>query len=163
MLGLVTSDDEMERYQRLIKLNYGDNMTFKAFKEIALSPSPLEEWVKSSVHFSRILTDALPKEEGCDYLRCISRMSADEIDDVVYESFVSVRGVLEQHVQRLRDMFRNLDDSASRRSDAGGCDGERSGSKFQVAQMTGGTIDDFYSGLDDRIGEVPAPWGFDSS
>ena len=139
----------MLRYRRLIESDYNDQFTFKAFKEIALLPSPLQEWVKSSVDFSRILTDALPKMEGFDYLRTISLMTSEEIGNVVHETCVRVKCVLESHVCLLRKAFEDMDALTSTTPKGAR---ESFSSKFEVSQMRGGTITEFYSGLDERIG-----------
>jgi hypothetical protein len=147
-VGLITSEDEMQRYKRILRLNHADRLTYNAFKEIARSPSPLEEWVKSSIKFSRILTDALPKKKGQDYLRLISNMTREEINSVVEKTCAQVKSDLGRWATDLKRIFEDMDASQGCNSSAA-----HFSNKFQVAQMRGGTIHDFYSGLDERIGD----------
>jgi Ca2+-binding EF-hand superfamily protein len=144
-LGLVVTKDRLAHFTRILQLNFKGCIKYNAFKHIVLSPSPVEVWAKT-LPLSRLLADALPKFSGCDHLRVISSLTAKEADYVAEEVCAALKEVLMQHVGLLKSAFKSMDEQAVK---MGGVHGN---SKFEVSKMTVGSIQNFYAGLEARIG-----------
>jgi Ca2+-binding EF-hand superfamily protein len=145
-LGLVFTNDQLNRFSRVIDLNYKGRLDFHAFKHIALSPTPLVAWV-DSLPISTLLADALPKHDKCDHLRVISTLTPSEISCVAEEVSLALKEILQAHVGRLKASFRSMDKEGEKPAN-------NSVKRYEVIKMKAGEIKDFYQGLDARIGEI---------
>ena len=144
-LGLVVTKDRLDHFNRILQLNFDGCIKYNAFKHIVLSPSPVEVWAKT-LPLSRLLADALPKFSGCDHLRVISSLTAKEVDNVAEEVCGALKEVLMLHVGLLKSAFKSMDEQVIKRGAV------PANSKFEVSKMTVGSIQNFYAGLEARIG-----------
>ena len=144
-LGIVATKDRLAHFTRIVQLNFNGCIRYNAFKHIVLSPSPIEAWART-LPLGRLLADALPKFSGCDHLRVISSLTAKETDLVVEELCDALKEVLMRHVGLLKSAFKSMDEQAAK------SEGVHGNSKFEVSKMIVGSIQNFYAGLEARIG-----------
>ena len=148
-LGVVVTKDELDHHTRIVNLNFDSCIRYNAFKHIVLSPSAAEVWA-STLPLSRLIADALPKISDCNHLRVISSLTSQEAEFVAEEVCAALRVLLLRHVGQLKASFQSMDKLMLK-------DGAHAISKFDVSKMEAGTIQDFFNGLEGRIGTSSSP------
>ncbi len=148
-LGVVVTQDELAHHTRIVNLNFNGCIKYNAFKHIALSPSAAEVWART-LPLSRLLADALPKLSDCNHLRVISSLTSQEAEFVAEEVCAALKVLLMRHVGQLKSSFQSMDKQMLK-------DEVHANSKFEVSKMEAGTIQDFFNGLEGRIGTFSSP------
>ena len=120
-----------------------DNLDFLS---VLKKPTISEEWVKT-LPIPEIIADAIPKISGIHPLEVVSELSNAEISVICRAVFHGLEKILNIASEKLKDAF-----TAMKKKDK--MEGE---CKFSLLPMTCGTIKDFHSGIEGRIG---ASFGF---
>ncbi len=118
------------------------HLDFELFERVASHPTPMEEYVRA-VPLHKLLADALPDEDE-DPMRLFARLTEGDIASVTQGVAQGLERLLRLHVRCARMA---LADAASRTAAPSAL------SKFHVAPLSCGRIQDFHAGLSGRIGE----------
>jgi hypothetical protein len=116
------------------------------FTKAVMYPGKVEQWA-DGLPLSKLLAHCLSStfKEGEDPLREVSRMSSDELRASAKAFGEGVETILGDAVDELRKCYAEMDRMAATSSTS-------SGSKFQTIKMSSGSVDDFHSGLQGRVG-----------
>ena len=153
----VTAEDvnNAEFLFKSLDRNHDGIIDYDEFVRAVQTPFPVEEWARR-LPLAQLLVDALPRREGCDRLRAVGRLSAEEIAAVTAGFAHGLRRILEEHVAQLKRSFASLDEAAEKEDNPQAC-------KFRadVPKLRCGRIDDYHKGVLARIGchpsETPPP------
>jgi hypothetical protein len=118
-------------------------LDFEMFERVANHPTRMEEHVRA-IPLHKLFADAFADGEAEPVL-FFARLTEVDIKSVVQGVAEGLERLLAQHVERSRQVL-----EASKRKVVEPWDL----SKFQVAPMSCGRIEDFHAGLSRRIGEL---------
>ena len=142
-IGIVMNEDDVKTLFHTVDVNNDGVMNLEEFKRAVRFPSTMESFF-CTLPIIQIFADAMPGEMGNDLrLRQFGLLTPEHIDVVCRESMPFVIQVIKDAVEKVRTSFEAMDCTEA-------C---QSASKFEVpAEMSAGTINDFFGGLDERIG-----------
>ena len=140
--GLFKTVDDVEALFRSPGVIRDGGLVWEEFKSVALVPSTVEQMIKT-LPLSQLIADAMLIEKGKDPLRALSEISPEQVKDSCSVVMPYLEKVLDDAVRRLKVSF-ELMESLETGKGAG---------KFEVpAEMSAGTVQDFFGGLHARIG-----------
>jgi hypothetical protein len=118
----------------------------QGFTKAVKYPCKVEQWA-DGLPLSKLLAHCLPfkLKEGQDPLREVSRLSSDELRAAAMAFGEGLETMLGDAVGELRKCYAEMDRMAAASADT-------AGSKFQTFKMSSGSVDDFHSGLQGRVG-----------
>ena len=134
-------------YQQLDR-NGDGKLDLQEFILALRSPAMIDtiaEWVKSlAIH--QLLADCFPRPQGEFPLLSMSKLSKDNVHDIVTEFSVSLEEILNEHIGLLKISLQKM---KSRKQNS-------IGKKFEsdLSKMECGAISDFHGGLTARIGNM---------
>ncbi len=118
----------------------------KEFTKAVKYPGKVEQWA-DSLPLSKLLAHCLSFKfkEADDPLREVSRLSSDELRASANAFGEGVETILGDAVGELKRCFAEMDRMAAESAAA-------ASSKFQTFKMSSGSVEDFHSGLQGRVG-----------
>ena len=138
-------------------------MDHEEFARKVNASDAIQRWVHS-IPLHHVIADGLPicPALGNDALRAVSQLSEEEIDNLVETAISSgIKTMLKKSVVMLSESFAALDqrvenDKKKQAEAAGAAAGGGGSGKFDAVatKLASGNIDDFHSGLAERVGEI---------
>jgi hypothetical protein len=118
----------------------------KEFTKAVKYPGKVEQWA-DSLPLSKLLAHCLSFKftQGDDPLREVSRLSTDELRASANAFGEGVETILGDAVGELKKCFAEMDRMAAESA-------ATASSKFQTFKMSSGSVEDFHSGLQGRVG-----------
>ena len=148
-LGVHVEATNIEVLLKSRDLNDDGGLDFQEFSSLVSMPSPTEEWV-GGLPLKQLVSDAMPRV-NCpikDQLRHLSRTNREQLEvscEIIKEALLNI---LLENLDVLKKSFEKLDGQPTAESNST----SKTASKFQIFNMSVGTIDDFHEGLSSRIG-----------
>jgi cell division protein FtsB len=143
-LGVPIEPSEIDNLLKSRDLNNDGGLDFQEFSSLVSTPSPIEEWV-GELPVIQLVSDALPRAGGTtkDQLRYLSKASPEQLEESCESIKEYLLKVLQEGVVVLKESYDKLDKRPAAASN----------SKFQISEMSVGTIADYHEGLSSRIGK----------
>ncbi len=144
-LSISIDEGEAQEFLRT-KGGARDFVELDEFRRAAAKRWDVDVWAQS-LPLASMLADALPQCTGCNRLRAVCSLTAEEIRAICDGYREGLQRMLTQHVEYLRTAYEGLDKFAVM---------PRNGvaQKFELSAMSCGNIEDFHAGLQKRIGEA---------
>ena len=138
-------EQEMEELFKRVDVDCSESLTFDEIENIVSQPSELERWALS-IPFHYLLADAISciGGEGTDIMKKASNLSQSDIQEICIGVLAGMKKMMAAKVFELKQAFDAMDASLEEHAAAS--------SKFTVGTMSSGGHEDFYKGLEGRIG-----------
>ena len=119
-----------------------DGLRFLELQQLLQKPSRLHEWAKG-LPLHELLADAIPRKPGSDPLRVVAGLTDVERLAVCETVRTGLERMLKESSEILKEAF-CVSDKRNSSIDV---------SKFNIVPASCGNVNDFYAGLEGRIGE----------
>ena len=118
-----------------------DGLEFEGLQQLLQKADRLYEWAQG-LPLHELLADAIPRRAGCDPLRVVSELTAEEIATTCRAMVDGLIRIVHAASASLKLAFEASDGRAQ--SDGG--------SKFNIIPLSCGRITDFHAGIEERVG-----------
>lgn len=120
---------------------------FDEFKKAVWRPSAIEKWAKS-LHFWKLVADAVPLSNKSDQLRAMADLSEDQLMVIFTEATKSMQQTFLAEVKKLQLAYQAMDAKKQASSQDGAA------AKFKTFKASAGSVTDFHNGLMGRVGAL---------